>query len=277
MLRNLKRLSVATAVLSLGFVAREDDGPQELAKWIATAAPQRGDQRWSAAGDDVTHQWDVYLRDGAVSVRLRSTRDGSAKGSDKGRQALNSMPFEVRRGTASEGLSGNMLYAEVADGWLISFDSGEWGARLWWFWPDGTTRYKISDDHIVGFVRTDVGLLAIAGIAHGTVSTGRLVVLKRDAGNVWKASTLIDLKYAPEAFFKESPKSIILALTDQLVRIQLVDKKVDLLVDEAFWRGLYPTSIVAASPHTCYVGMRHGVAKIDLRRKGGAVTWLTPE
>ena len=83
----------------------------------------------------------------------------------------------------------------------------------------GTKSYRISNDHVIGFIQTEIGLLAIEGIATGKPPRGRLLNLGMDAGGVWKARLFMDIHDAPQAFFKESSNSLVIVTLDQLIRV----------------------------------------------------------
>jgi hypothetical protein len=54
------------------------------------------------------------------------------------------------------------------------------------------------------------------------------------------------------------------------------DNRVDVLIDKAFWAGLYPNSIVVDASGTVYIGMRFGVAKLTSASDKWIVAWLVP-
>jgi hypothetical protein len=172
---------------------------------------------------------------------------------------------------------GDMSIAEVPDGWIIAFDAGEWGGALWWFSPDGTTRRRISDDQVLGFARTEPGLIALEGIAHGVSSKGKVIKLVRSKTGAWVAHPLVDLGFAPMAYYKDSPKSVVVATTDQLVRVHVDRAKLEVLVPNAFWTDLYPTSVIGVKSQMFYIGMRHGVARVERKGSSYEVRWLTPQ
>ncbi len=61
-----------------------------------------------------------------------------------------------------------------------------------------------------------------------------------------------------------------------LSRPGILQGYLDVLVDKAFWGGLFPTSIVGISSTTFYIGMRQGVAKIEFQNQSPGIVWLTP-
>jgi hypothetical protein len=260
-------LAALCAAMVVPAVARDcpSQDPDDLEQWTAVAPPEPNSDAWLAANHD-QDEWVVRLRDGHPFAKLLSR---SVARSD-------SLPLEIERGWASEGLAGTRLSCEVADGWIVAFTAGEFGAGLWWFSPDGKGSYKIADAWVRGFYSMDGGLLAIEGLAHRGRSAGRIIRLVRDGGGRWRSEDLIDLKHVPEVAVKEADGSLFIATTDRLLRVVPSDTKVEVIHDHAFWGGLYPNSIVVAPGGRIYLGMRHGVAKLE--KNGGyyKVVWLLP-
>jgi hypothetical protein len=118
--------------------------------------------------------------------------------------------------------------------------------------------------------------LALEGLAHGGQSTGRIIRLVRDREGRWRSEDLIDLRHAPEVGETKADGSLLIATTRRLLRVVPSDKTVEVLHDDAFWGGLYPNSLVVTPGGAIYLGMRHGVAKLE--KKGGQyrVAWLLP-
>jgi hypothetical protein len=168
------------------------------------------------------------------------------------------------------------LSIEVSDGWIVSFNAGEFGGGLWWFSPDGKERHKIAEARIRGFIPTEAGLLALEGLAHMRSSEGRLLRLTRAPGGRWQSEDFIVLKHCPEVSASAADGSLMVATTNQLLKIVPASKKVEVLLDEVFWGGLYPNSMVVTPAGIIYLGMRHGVAKAE--KKGGSwrLRWLLP-
>lgn len=257
----------ALVIVRMAGRAQFIDVPDDPEKWIAGDPPRKYDERWNEASSNTTYQWVVTLRDG----RPRVARRGSEK------EPADPLPFRIPRGTAAEGLSGTRFTAKVDDGWIVAFNHGEFGAGLWWFSPDGKRRQKLAEDWINGFVPTEAGLLALEGIAHGGQSQGGLIRINRDSKGRWRTETIVDLKSPADAAAKLANGSVLVASDNQLIRVNPTSKKVEVLVDDAFWDGLYPTSMVVARDGSIYLAMVHGVARIRQKNGKHQVIWLVPE
>jgi hypothetical protein len=256
---------------SLGFglllsTAEADDVPGELAEWIEVELPGPNNDHWIVANNDVDHQWLVSLRDDQPRVRLL----------DEASEAPAPLPFHIEEGSSRDGLRGRRLSSKVADGWIVSFNAGEFGAGLWWFSPDGKDRYKIAEAWIKGFTPTDAGLLALEWLPLETGSKGRLIRLIQVPGGHWRIEELVRLKHAPEIAVKTADGSLMIATTNQLLQIVPTTKQVEVLLDGAFWGGLYPNSMIVSSSRTIYIGMRHGVAKVEKEGRSYQAHWLLP-
>ena len=254
---------VAILLVMTGVFAGLTDGPTDLSKWVAMQPPKVGDERWLAANNDIHHQWVVFLLDGRPSVRLRAVKREKGSADPEKQESYPPMPFKVPRGSAREGLAGEWFSVKVPDGWIIGFNAGEFGAGLWWFSPDGNSREKISTDQVIGFFVTDAGLLALEGIAHGNTSVGRIIRLAKGRDGHWRSEQFVDLKGAPETAVKGADGTLIVATHDRLLRVHLETRKIDVILGNAFWGGLYPNSMILAPSGAIYIGMRHGVVKAE--------------
>jgi hypothetical protein len=227
----VRMMSLALGVVLFACLAApslaDDSFPTDLAKWVVTEPPRVESERWREANWSV-ESWDVFLRDGHPSVRAwNSEQDDRAK-----------LPFAIKPGQAADGLAGRIYAVKVADGWIVGFNAGEFGAGLWWFAPDGKSRYQISHDYVCGFVQTSKGLLALEGLAHMGSDRGELIGVNRGAQGQWQIDPFVDLGNAPEASTRDKDWSLIVVTTERLLRVRL-DKQVDVLVDHASWGGLY--------------------------------------
>ena len=233
-----------------------------------TDPPEVGTVPWFVANRD-KNEWVVTPGDAGPRVSLLSQQ----------KESLSSLPFEIKPGSAREGLAGERKAAKVDDGWIIGFNAGEFGAGLWWFSPGGETRYKISDDHVVSLIPTSSGLLAAVGLAHGSGEPykGRILRLSRNSNGPWVTEELVDLGGAPEVASKNVDGSLVVATFNRLLRIFPASKKTEVIVDNAFWGGLYPNSLVIAPSGIIFVGMRHGIAKVEKKGKSYKVFWLIPK
>jgi hypothetical protein len=258
------RVSIVLIVFS-GTRARAIEYPNDLTRWVVAKAPELGDEHCDIAEADTEHEWFVYLRAGQPSARLWSPSDPPQP----------PLPFAIRKGTPREGLAGRRLNIKVGDGWIISFNAGEWGGGLWWFSPDGSQSYNIATDFWVnGLFPTDAGLLVMEGISHGQ-TRGRIVRLVRRGDRRYHVETFFPLTEEPRTATKDLDGTMIVVTYDRLLRFHPSTKRIDVLVDGGVWSGLWPNSVIV-SRGAIFVGMRHGVARVQKRLRGYQTDWLEP-
>ena len=156
-------------------------------------------------------------------------------------------------------------FAEVDDGWLVGFNKGEWGGALYWFSHDGTNGYKISDDQIVAFFSLPDGVYAIIGLAHLVMSEGSIIRITRQKFDThWQATTFVKLPFAPYAVALRRDGTMLITLSNSLVSVGS-DRKIQTLLAEVPWHGLYPNSSqLAPDEQKLYIGMRQFVGEFDL-------------
>ncbi len=241
------------------------DHSYDLAKWVVTDPPAHGSRRWVEAHGAQAH-WVVTLRDGQPRTHFRTDKDRKPA----------PLPFTIGNGKAADGLAGRRVSARVADGWIVGFDAGEFGGGLWWFSPDGSKRTRLlADARIKGLIPTGSGLLALEGLAHMNTNEGRLLRLEPRQEGAWSSEVIANLGHAPEAYATAEDGSLIVATTDRLLRVEPLTGKIEVMVNDAFWEGLHPNSMVIDAQGTIYLGMRHGVARIGTEKAGlERVRWL---
>jgi hypothetical protein len=264
MLRMLATICLGLHLATLT-TAGPDDVPIDLEKWIEVDPPEELSPRWLAANGD-RHEWVVTLRDDHPRVHLR----------DRKAEVPTPLPFEIKPGSSREGLRGNRTSIKVDDGWIVAFNSGEFGAGLWWFSPDGKEREKLAEAWVRGFIPTDKGPLAVEGIAHGFSSTGRILRLARVRGGRWRSEDFVDLGHAPSGYVKDADGSLLVATTERLLRVAPSTGKVEVILDEVCWSDMYPNSMVVTRSGTVYLGMRHAVVRVDKKGKSWQLHWLVP-
>lgn len=160
----------------------------------------------------------------------------------------------------------------VEGGFLVGYNSGEWGGGVLWYDSRGKLRQSITRENAVRIVETPHGILAFTGLAHLTVDEGHVLRLARVGGS-WRARRL-DLPGSPRAIRIDSDGSILVVTTEHLVRV-VGGSRVERL-HAGRWRGLYPTSIERHADGTLYIGMRSVVVRLRPTSTGYAEDWLAP-
>lgn len=243
-----------------------DEFPTDLGRWYVADPPKELSDDWLAAQGDVEHEWVVTPGKTVPRVDLRKFQQDDAS----------PLPFELKPGPAKEGLSGRRTTLKVDDGWLVGFNAGEFGAGLWWFSPDGKDRYRISDDHVIEFFHASSHVIAITGAEHGGMSKGKAIRLAKDEKKRWITEAPTDLGESPFAAIKDGDGALLVVTHTRLIKANLLTKTVDTLMYQAFWDGLYPNSVAISDSGAIFIGMRHGVAKIEKKQGTYKSSWLLP-
>jgi hypothetical protein len=206
--------------------------------------------------------WQLFSHEGEVYAKAKPPK------------ILDLLPFkfeETNRNFFQFG--GRRSVLQVENGYLVGFDNGEFGGSLYWFSPGGKFREKISGSQVVQFMKRDGRIYAIEGFSHMDFSFGRMIELKRDAGE-WKANHYVTLPSAPLAVDIDSNNNFIVATDKSLLRIDSL-LKIDTLIREGFWKiYLYPSSLLVRGG-IVYVGMREGILKFTIPTR--KQEWLMPE
>lgn len=167
---------------------------------------------------------------------------------------------------SSEAIEGyNFSKLKIADGFFMNVYTGEWGGGLY-FYPNGdkNKKYKIKDGYIWDIYSVNNENYALEALPFDNPSRGKILKLKKSF-NKWKTKEVTTFDNVPYCFTIMKDNSIYLVTDNKLIK--LVNNNVDqIIIDNAFWHGLYPNSIVYDNDYI-YIGMRAGVAKVDLKNK----------
>jgi hypothetical protein len=160
----------------------------------------------------------------------------------------------------------------VEGGFLVGYNSGEWGGGVLWYDSNGTLRQTITRENAVRFVETRYGLMAFTGLAHLTQDAGHVLHLVY-TGRSWRSRAL-DLPGSPRAIRLDSDGSVLVVTARHLVRV-LEGSRVARL-HTGRWGGLSPTSIEEDVDGALYIGMRSVVARLRPTLRGYTEEWLAP-
>ena len=151
---------------------------------------------------------------------------------------------------------------EVEQGTIMGVDNGEWGGGVK-FIPKKGNEYKLIDENFRGFYVVGEKKYALTGLSHLSLDWGNIYQLKYSSKK-WKAKKVIDLGSCPKTFLLKDEKLYL--VTDTTLCVIEDGKISENLVKEAFWRSLYPNSIVFAN-ESLYIGMRGGIFSYNLNSK----------
>jgi hypothetical protein len=216
-------------------------------------------------------EWAVSLSNDT----LRALPRNEAKSGDQ-------LPFAFKRG---EDQVGEQRVRKVSDGWLVGFNSGEFGGGLWWFDEAGgrserlrppatAPRHKndiFQAENVQGFARLGDDIVVFMGLDHLGGRSGRVFWVRRLAG-AWVLEPLAALDASPSAWVVEGQR--ILVLTESGLWQVLPGNRVQRLhaLDDVGY--LYPSSMVQDQDGTLYVGMRRYVLRLQPTEQGWEESWL---
>ncbi len=177
----------------------------------------------------------------------------------------------VSRGTQGRG---GPRIVPFRGGSLVGRDAGEFGGGLWWSSSDGRIKAKISEDNVLGFVETSFGTLALTGLDHMGLRSGKVLVMSAEGPLPPTAVVLADLGEAPYAFSRDAKENVIVVTGSRLLRIAPPGSVETLFTTD--YNLLYPNSVGIAQSGIIYVGMRHFVTRVTPVGPGHREDWLVP-
>ena len=159
------------------------------------------------------------------------------------------------------------------NGRLAGYDNGEFGGGLWWIDADRSVT-RISRDNVRGLVHTSFGTLALVGLDHLSMRSGKVLRFVPETPNPPSMIILADLREAPRAFTLTSDGAVVVVTGTKVLRINSPGTIETLFSTN--YMGLYPHSVVVSSGGTIYVGMRHFVTRLALVKQSYVEDWLVP-
>lgn len=256
--------------------------------WVVYPTPKRDACEWSRANMS-KREWRVRVEEGRL--RIESTSVPLPARTDTPNFEI-PLPIQEQREPPC-----TACIAQVDDGWLVGFNVGEWGGRLWWTDRNGRNAYPVEyagrctdiadtgplqwhekpgdkGGHVTNIVsldRRNDKVFAFEGLAHLGPSAGSLMRVQRDDRG-WQACMVRNIGGAPEAVVADGDDAWLATIAGglgperdgALVRVD-VGGRLQILAQPAFaalGAGLYANSMVKLSDGTIYVGMRHFVARL---------------
>ncbi len=268
-------MCAGTATVFAGCFHQEEvskvSAPSVETSWQPYPAPTRGDRDWSCANWS-SRRWAVSSTGGQLQI----TRQAPVTGP---RQPDLPFPIEASdiggEGGEYEGtryLMGRSHVFRVSDGWLVGFDAGEWGGKLFWFSGDGSRFEEVFEHRVVSISAID-GRVLIFSSPHPEWHEGTVVeAYNTESG--WTTRSFSTLPSSPLLSEPEGADSILLLLRSGLFRLHK-NGSVEPLVAANF-DGLYPSSFVRLDTGEVYIAMRHFVVVLTPTGGKWSTTWLVP-
>ena len=162
---------------------------------------------------------------------------------------------------------------QTQDGFLVGYDSGEFGGGLSWFNAEGQFQESFTNENTWRIVPTSTGAVVFTGLSHVFSNKGQVLRLRHRAGRWQVART--NLPGAPLAVFPDANESFLVATTRHLLRIQR-DLRVTVLHRGAWGGNGSLNSMARDASGTIYLGMGYVVARLRPTRTGYVEEWLAP-
>lgn len=159
------------------------------------------------------------------------------------------------------GLGVNKLLTK--DGFFLGINTLEWGGSLY-FYPNGdkAKRYCVNDGYIWNVFRHNEGIYAFASYPSKNPPNGRILKLENWFGR-WRSTEIFDIGEIPYCFTFAENENMYIVTNNKLIQLSsFKDKKV--LIENAFWEGMFPNSIVYDKGNL-YIGMEGFITKISLK------------
>ncbi len=270
----LTMLVLATVVFQLCLVGHtKAQVPEVPAGWGRYPAPDPESVEMYCANFS-RMEWEVDLdEDNQLQISLIT------EGANVEKQQL---PFEIKATDVAPGLDGQRFLEgrkhvrQVSDGWLVGFDSGEWGGTLLWFNKDGRTHRKLIDGAIVGLGTLSKTIVAFtyaaAPFERGQGDVFRIV----ESATGWEAQRLTSISSGPLLAEPDNDDDSMLVLArDGLFCLTSSGETKSLI--QTNYDGLYPNSLVHLPSGEVYIGMRHFVTRLVPSGDEWLEQWLVPE
>lgn len=246
----------------------EEEYDHDVLRWAVVQPPPRSDWRnyndFMGLANYSTHEWVVQRANGKVVASLQSDATPSPSHAPTFDTTVQLQDSEARAS----------MFSRVDDGWIAAYNSGEFGAAVYWFSADGKSRSKLSEHQINQFMVDDGRIFAVEGLAHLMLSRGSMIEVRKEKGQ-WCAEEFLPLPGSAEAIAQVSSGDYVIVTSDMLLRANL-DKELTVLVPNGDWGPLYPNSVAIADDGSIYIGMRQFVVKCKLSRSVQGFTFLVP-
>jgi hypothetical protein len=176
------------------------------------------------------------------------------------------LPFEIDRNTVSPFIfTKNKFIKEVNNGFLIGFNKGEWGGKLYWFSRDGKISYEISNHQILQFFEWNNKLFAIEGLEHLSTTKGSIILIEK-LNAKWIAKKYLELPECGYSVDLDAKNNLVIVTSSKLLYLER-NKKITTLINNGFWKiHLYPINLLV-DKNSVYIGFTKGVLSYNLNTK----------
>jgi hypothetical protein len=243
------------ASLLPGLHAEDSTRPEDrvLSEWFEVPLKEATAVLGDRESHNASFNWEVVQKGDKATARISG--DFSAFEWPKKQMDLSSknpnfkFPYRLQR---------------VEDGWLAGYNGGEFGAELWWFSPDGSRSYKVSDHQINQFLAVNDVVLAAEGLSHLSTSEGSIIRLSKKDGK-WRTEVVAKPDFGEPSGLVQIEDGTFIALSG--FECWTISANGALKSHEALSKISLPPyfSTAAREGSTIYLGSEYFVMAIDLK------------
>jgi len=232
------------------------------AGWLQVPEPSKELVR---CAHQVGRTWQVSTRAGGVYIEPESAPQHDTRGA---------LPFTLPQEIP---VLGRRHVLAVPDGFLVGFDSGEFGGALFWLSSNGQRWRKLSDENVQGLVSLGTReVLVLQGLNHGGLEEGMARWFQQGADARWTLSAEKKLDSGPYMF--TATRDTVYVMTRRSITrigrdrdVTVVQKPPTALLD------LDPNSMTASADGAVWMGMRHFVLRLAPSPTGLSREWFVPK
>ncbi len=167
-------------------------------------------------------------------------------------------PFPLPPG---EEFGGRRLDLRVSDGWIVSFDRGEFGGSLWWFSPEGEGHERIGERlNVEELLIVDGRPHVVTSLRHLGISEGAVLRLEQVEG-AWTLAEVAVLPLGPHAVVPGTSHELLLVDRVGLLQVDVRSGAMARLY-QSTWHGAGIVRAAAAGDGTILLGGRHSIVRV---------------
>lgn len=153
---------------------------------------------------------------------------------------------------------GDQIIHKVEDGYFEGMNRGEFGGYLKFY--NDFNEYQILNTNVNFMVEINDQIYVLSGLAHLGLDTGYMYRIEKEE-DVWTAKKILDIGSAPYVILADESRLYIVA-SSKVIMIENEEIK-EVMVENAFWEGLYPNSVVIYD-NKLLIGMRGCICTVDI-------------
>ncbi len=212
---------------------------------------------------NIRKSWQLY--DENESIKVKELKQWMSQG--------DSLPYSKDFLSKKFDLTnGKRTIKKVDNGYLITYNHGEFRSALYYLSFDGQQSYNITpaDIRINDFFEFNSKLYAIEGISHLGMEHGSLIEFYMDK-NVWNYKLILNFDEEPEKVFQRGEETFIIT-TNYILKLE-PDFTLTNVIKSPFQWGIFRPNSAFIIKKNLYIGMNGGILKIENFEKKPRYIW----